>query len=439
MDLIAQKELYYTYQPQSFTPVVQFGGTLHMVAGENLFLQAANINSGAAMALTAGNQFVIEHVPYRAETGSDGYHEKLCHLHTQLHSGGRLDLLSKQNMLIKGAKLRATGDITMVSAGNTELKAFKNRDHGWQHGKLIDKTYQQGVEIQTDGELSIRAGGNLLFQAAKLRAQRTMDIAAQGGYLYAQAMEEIEHYEEKREKCNRWTLCLTKNTEHRTYHEVKNKVTEFHAGNDINLLSYNDSIYEATKINTQRNATLTSTHGRILFHAVQNQTLNQTITNKRGIFITQRDKGAYSAVWQLPTIQYAGELKVNAAQGIETDVSGQNEQTLKQVIASLGNSPESEWLKALRDNPDVNWRKVENVYKSWDIRQQQLHPVSAAVIAIATGAAASALAIPAGISAASVSGLSGASAIAMQGAVSAGVRAIAAKAAVSLANNQQLS
>lgn len=82
-------------------------------------------------------------------------------------------------------------------------------------------------------------------------------------------------------------MCLTKNTEHRTYHEVKNKVTEFHAGNDINLLSYNDSIYEATKINTQRNATLTSIHGRILFHAVQNQTLNQTITNTRGIFITR--------------------------------------------------------------------------------------------------------------------------------------------------------
>lgn len=196
-------------------------------------------------------------------------------------------------------------------------------------------------------------------------------------------------------------MCLTKNTEHRTYHEVKNKVTEFHAGNNINLLSYNDSIYEATKINTKRNATLTSTHGCILFHAVQNQALNQTITNTLCIFITQRDKGAYSAVWQLPTIQYGGKLKVNAAQGIKTNVSGQNEQTLKQVIASLGNSPESKWLKVLRDNPDFNWRKVENVYKSWDIRQQQLHSVNAAMIAIE--AAASALAIPAGISAASAS------------------------------------
>lgn len=93
-------------------------------------------------------------------------------------------------------------------------------------------------------------------------------------------------------------------------------------------------------------------------------------------------------------------------------------------------------MKVLQDNPDVNWHKVENEYKSWDITQQQLHPVSAAVIAIATGAAASALAIPAGISAASAAGLSGTSAIVMQGAVSAGVRAIAAKAAVSLASNQ---
>ncbi|WGL94135.1 hemagglutinin repeat-containing protein [Arsenophonus nasoniae] len=120
-------------------------------------------------------------------------------------------------MLINGAQLHATGDITLVSAGNTELKALKNREHGWQHGKLIDKTYQQGVEIQSGGALNILAGGHLLFQAANLKAQRTMDIAAQGGYLYAQAMEETEHYEEKRKSCNRWTLCLTKNSEHRTY------------------------------------------------------------------------------------------------------------------------------------------------------------------------------------------------------------------------------
>lgn len=58
---------------------------------------------------------------------------------------------------------------------------------------------------------------------------------------------------------------------------------------------------------------------------MQNQTLNQTISNSKDIFITRRDKGSYSAVWQLPTIQYGGELTVNAAQGIEADVNGQKD------------------------------------------------------------------------------------------------------------------
>ncbi|MFS1539874.1 MAG: hypothetical protein ACL7BU_15630 [Candidatus Phlomobacter fragariae] len=57
---------------------------------ENLFLQAVNIDGGGIMALIAGNQFVIDHVPYRAETEFDGCHEKRRHLHTQLHSGGSL-------------------------------------------------------------------------------------------------------------------------------------------------------------------------------------------------------------------------------------------------------------------------------------------------------------------------------------------------------------
>ncbi|MFV9998189.1 MAG: hypothetical protein AB8W37_11680 [Arsenophonus endosymbiont of Dermacentor nuttalli] len=63
-------------------------------------------------------------------------------------------------------------------------------------------------------------------------------------------------------------------------------------------------------------------------------------------------------------MQYNGELKVHVTQGIQVDVSGQKEQTLKQIMATLGNSPESQWLKVLKNNPNVNWHKVENVYKN---------------------------------------------------------------------------
>lgn len=52
----------------------------------------------------------------------------------------------------------------------------------------------------------------------------SMDIAAKGGYLYAQAMEESSHYEKTETKRKWWG----KKTEvKQTRHDVTNKVTEF--------------------------------------------------------------------------------------------------------------------------------------------------------------------------------------------------------------------
>ncbi len=72
-----------------------------------------------------------------------------------------------------------------------------------------------------------------------------MDIAAKGGYLYAQAMEESSHYEKKETKRKWWG----KKTEvKQSRHDVTNKVTEFTAAGNITLMSRDDSTYEASKI-----------------------------------------------------------------------------------------------------------------------------------------------------------------------------------------------
>ncbi|WP_244974790.1 CdiA family toxin C-terminal domain-containing protein, partial [Providencia huaxiensis] len=104
-------------------------------------------------------------------------------------------------------------------------------------------------------------------------------IAAKGGYLYAQAMEETSHYEEQKKKCNKWTLCITKKEVKKTRSETTNKVTEFTAGGDINLYAKDDVTLEATKINAGKNAKITSQTGKVNFKAVKNSQFEQVITN----------------------------------------------------------------------------------------------------------------------------------------------------------------
>ncbi|MBH3273408.1 DUF637 domain-containing protein [Serratia marcescens] len=267
-------------------------------------------------------------------------------------------------------------------------------------------------------------------QAEAMRAGN-MDIAAKGGYLYAQAMEESSHYEKKETKRKWWG----KKTEvKQTRHDVTNKITEFTAAGNITLMSRDDSTYEASKIAAGQNARLTSTHGQVNFRAVKNTSFEQTVSNSKGFFIKQANKGYEDNKWVLPSIHTGGVLIVEAAKGVSADVKVKNGQALKSAIDALGNTPGTTWVKDLNKRNDVQWSKVKDAYDSWDYKSQHLNPAVAAVIAIAAAAvtAGSSLAATA---ASSVSGAVGGGAV-TSGAVTAGMSSLASQAAVALVENQ---
>nr|WP_241527011.1 DUF637 domain-containing protein [Serratia marcescens] len=267
-------------------------------------------------------------------------------------------------------------------------------------------------------------------QAEAMRAGN-MDIAAKGGYLYAQAMEESSHYEKKETKRKWWG----KKTEvKQSRHDVTNKVTEFTAAGNITLMSRDDSTYEASKIAAGQNARLTSTHGQVNFRAVKNTSFEQTVSNSKGFFIKQANKGYEDNKWVLPSIHTGGALTVEAAKGVSADVKVKNGQALQSAIDALGNTPGTTWIKGLNKRNDVQWSKVKDAYDSWDYKSQHLNPAVAAVIAIAAAAvtAGSSLAATA---ASSVSGAVGGGAV-TSGAVTAGMSSLASQAAVALVENQ---
>ncbi|ALE97359.1 DUF637 domain-containing protein [Serratia marcescens] len=266
---------------------------------------------------------------------------------------------------------------------------------------------------------------------AEARRVGNMDIAAKGGYLYAQAMEESSHFEKKETKRKWWG----KKTEvKQTRHDVTNKVTEFTAAGNITLMSRDDSTYEASKIAAGQNARLTSSRGQVNFRAVKNTSFEQTVSNSKGFFIKQANKGYEDNKWVLPSIHTGGALTVEAAKGVSADVKVKNGQALQSAIDALGNTPGTIWVKDLNKRNDVQWSKVKDAYDSWDYKSQHLNPAVAAVIAIAAAAvtAGSSLAASA---ASSVSGAVGGGAV-TSGAVTAGMSSLASQAAVALVENQ---
>ncbi|HDG9830983.1 TPA: DUF637 domain-containing protein [Raoultella ornithinolytica] len=412
------------------------GGNLLISSAADIGLQGADISAGKAATLQAGRLIWLGTYGYGVtDSGNDNNRDELNVL-TRLHGAKGITLAANGGIQANGSTLTSNGNITLTSGGNMQFQSARGTVYRESGNTWTETVSQTGVTLNAGGALTVISGGSILFQASRLLAKGAMDVAAKGGWLYAQAMEESSHYEKQTTKRKWWGQ---KTTVKQTKHTTTNRVTEFTAGGNLNLLSRDDSTYEASKIEAGKNATLTSTNGKVNFLAVKNTTFEQTVSTSKGFYIKQANKGYSEGKWVLPSVYAGGKLTVDAASGISADVKTKNGQALQGAITALGVQPGTEWLKGLNTRNDVQWNVVKDAYDSWNYKSQSLNPAVAAVIAIAAAAvtAGTSLATIAGTTAVSATGVTGATAsAAVYGSAYAGMTSLVSQAAVALVENQ---
>ncbi|MGG4672872.1 DUF637 domain-containing protein [Providencia sp. Me1] len=416
-------------------------GNITLNAARDIDLQSANLQSKDKTIALSGRDIKLTATAYSAIPIPNEDNQDVRYVTSTLSGDKGITLASNGALTAQGSTIKSLGDITLSSGGNVRLESVKT-NYRKQSGKKFEELYRQiGTEINSGKTLTILSEGSILFQASRLVAKGAMDIAAKGGYLYAQAMEESSYFEEYKKKCNRWTLCITKKEVRKTRSDKTNKVTEFTAGGDINLLAKDDVTLEATKINTGKNAKITSQTGKVNFKAVKNSQFEQVITNSKGFYITQRNKGYASDKWVLPALHIGGKLTVDANKGITADVKTKEGQSFEQALAILSRTSGYEWLGDVKNNKNINWAVVKDAYSQWDIKTESLNPVVGAVIAIAVAAATYGTS-----TAASVGGLASSTATSMgasattasmaSAAAQAGFASLVSQASVALVENK---
>lgn len=409
-------------------------GNITLSAARDIDLQSANLQSKDKITALSGRDIKLTATAYSAISNPNEDNQDVRYVTSMLTGDNGITLASNGGLIAQGSTIKSLGDITISSGGNVRLESAKTH-YRKQSGKKLEDIYRQiGTAINSGKTLTILSEGSILFQASRLVAKGAIDIAAKGGYLYAQAMEETSHYEETSKKCNKWTLCITKKEVKKTRSETKNKVTEFTAGGDINLYAKDDVTLEATKIDAGKNAKITSEKGKVNFKAVKDSTFEQVISNSKGFYITQRNKGYKEDTWVLPALHIGGKLTVDAAKGITADIKTQNNQSLQNALNALGQTEGTKWLAGLKDRKDVQWGLVKDAYDSWDYKSQSLNPVASALIMITVAAMTSGTASQ--FAAWAASGTSGTTAAVISGAAYSGMTALSAQAAVALAENQ---
>ncbi|MEQ9744601.1 DUF637 domain-containing protein [Pectobacterium actinidiae] len=413
------------------------GANLQVSAGRDIEAQGINVSSKGRATLVAGRDFTLPALAYSFIDDLNDNNKDDRQSVASLHADKELTLSANSTLIATGTDFSSGGDMTLSSGGKMEFNAVANHVYREGNNEYSESVTQKNAVLNSGGILTLLSNGSILFQATQLVAKGALDAAAKGGFLYAQAVEESNHYEKSTTK-RKW--YGKKTTIRQTSHNVTNKVTEFTAGGDINLLSRDDSTYEASKINAGKNAKLTSTQGKVNFKAVKNTAFEQTITTSKGFFIKSNDKGYTKDTWLLPSIYSGGQLTINAATGITADAKTKNAQSLQNALLVLSNNPGTAWLKGLNSRTDVKWNAVQDAYSTWNHTTQSLNPVVGAVIAIAVAAvtAGAGLAAAAGNMAVGAVG-TGASATTIavvNGAAYSGMTALTSQAAVALVDNK---
>ncbi|HCR56653.1 MAG TPA: hemagglutinin [Raoultella sp.] len=405
-------------------------------AAADIALPGASVIAGNKTTLQAGKNIWLGAYGYGVTDGQNDNNRDELNVLTYLRGARALTLAANGSILADGSTLTSDGNIMLTSGDLMRFQSAQETRYRESGNSWTESVNQIGVTLNAGGALTVISGGSILFQASRLLAKGSMDVAAKGGWLYAQAMEESSHYEKQTTKRKWWGQ---KTTVKQTKHTTTNRVTEFTAGGNLNLLSRDDSTYEASKIEAGKNATLTSTNGKVNFLAVKNTTFEQTVSTSKGFYIKQADKGYSEGKWVLPSVYAGGKLTVDAANGISADVKTKNGQALQGAITALSVQPGTEWLKGLNTRNDVQWNVVKDAYDSWNYKSQSLNPAVAAVIAIAAAAvtAGTGLAALAGSSAITATGVTGATAsAAVYGSAYAGMTSLVSQAAVALVENQ---
>ncbi|WP_343565486.1 hemagglutinin repeat-containing protein [Kiloniella sp. b19] len=162
--------------------VLSAANDLNLEATENLRNSSGTISAGRNVRLVATNGDVInETASYELRTeGTDI--QTVRNARGEILAGGTLDVVAGNDIVIRGADLAATGDAALSAGRTVDVTTIELRDKkhfSYSHGYTnIDSTNYVGSTVLTDGNLVITAGEDLSIKGSAVAAGGDLSLRA---------------------------------------------------------------------------------------------------------------------------------------------------------------------------------------------------------------------------------------------------------------------
>ncbi|WPO98276.1 filamentous hemagglutinin N-terminal domain-containing protein [Pseudomonas sp. HR96] len=377
---------------------IEAANDLTVSAGRDIANTGSVLQSGRDLTLTAGRDIDLSSAQLSNSLYYDARHNQsdVTQLTGTVSSGRDLSAQSGRDINIIASQISAQRDVALSATENLTVSSAADETHSLSRSKKLtteeDHVSQVQSSIAAVGNVGLSAGQDLALVSSKVEAGGDAYLVA-GGKLDVLAAQNTDYSLYDKNKKGSFGAKQTKHDEVTQDTNVGSQIT---SGSDTVLVSGGDQHYQAAKLDSGNNLTISS-GGLVDFEGVKD--LHQETHSKSNTSLawnSMSGKGSTDETLQQTQMIAKGKTVISAVNGLNIDVKQVNQETVSQVVDTMVQvDPSLSWLKDAEARGDVNWQRVQEIHDSYKYSNSGLGTGAqlalAIVIAAFTGGAGASL------------------------------------------------
>jgi len=347
---------------------IEAANDLTIKAAKDINVIGGVLKSGQDMALSAGRDVNVAAVQIdnSASLGWRGAVSSVTQLGADIDAGLDFKADAKRDINTIASEIDVKRDVSMKATGNLVITSAADEEHSNSKNKKEtrqeDHVTQVMSGITAGGDVRLDAGKDLSVISSRVTAGDEVYLVA-GDNLEVLAKQDSDYSLYDMKKKGKFGSLKTKHDEVTDINYIGSEIT---SGGDLTLKSGGDQRYQVAKLESGNDLTLDS-GGAITFEAVKDlHDETHTKSNSNAGWNSAKGKGNTDETLRQSELIANGKLVIKAVDGLKIDIKQIDEKSVSQTIDTMvAADPKLAWLKEAELRGDVDWRRVEEIHKSF--------------------------------------------------------------------------
>jgi len=364
---------------------IEAANDLTIKAAKDINIAGGVMKSGQDTVLNAGRDINVTSVQVNNSVFHDDRHNSsnVTQVGAEIDAGRDFKADAKRDIAVVASQIDAKRDASIKATGDLLITSAADETHSLSKSKKLtvqeDHVSQVMSGISAGGDVRLDAGKDLSVVSSRVTAGDEAYLVA-GNNLEILAKQDSDYSLYDMKKKGSFGSLKTRRDEVTNITHVGSEIT---SGGDLTLKSTGDQRYQVAKLDSGHDITLDS-GGSITFEGVKDlHDESHTKSNSNAGWNSAKGKGNTDETLRQSELTANGKLVIKAVDGLKIDIKKIDQQSVSQTIDTMvAADPKLAWLKEAELRGDVDWRRVEEIHKSFKYSNSGLGVAAQLVLAI---------------------------------------------------------